>query len=58
MLVALSTAIGQFTYAFGPGLLGLVHDLTGGYASALAVCIVLELAGAAIVLLHRPITAA
>jgi MFS family permease len=58
MLVALSTAIGQFTYAFGPGLLGLVHDLTGGYAAALALCIALELAGAAIVLLHRPITPA
>jgi MFS family permease len=57
MLVALSTAIGQFTYAFGPGLLGLMHDLTGGYAAALAVCIALELAGAAIVLLHRPIRA-
>jgi MFS family permease len=57
MLVALSTAIGQFTYAFGPGLLGLVHDLTGGYAAALALCMALELAGAAIVLLHRPIRA-
>jgi MFS family permease len=58
MLVALSTAIGQFTYAFGPGLLGIVHDLTGGYAAALALCIALELAAAAIVLVHRPITAA
>jgi MFS family permease len=53
MLVALSTAIGQFTYAFGPGLLGIVHDATGGYAAALALCIALELAAAAIVLLHR-----
>jgi MFS family permease len=53
MLVALSTAIGQFTYAFGPGLLGVVHDVTGGYAAALALCIALELAAAAIVLLHR-----
>jgi MFS family permease len=58
MLVALSTAIGQFTYAFGPGLLGVVHDLTGGYAAALALCVALELVAAAIVLLHRPVTAA
>jgi MFS family permease len=53
MLVALSTAIGQFTYAFGPGLLGVLHDATGGYAAALAFCIALELAAAAIVLVHR-----
>src|SRR5207244_4202721 len=31
MVVGLSTAIGQFTYAFGPGLLGAVRDATGGY---------------------------
>src|SRR5262249_29146031 len=31
MVVGLSTAVGQFTYAFGPGLLGAVRDATGGY---------------------------
>jgi MFS family permease len=35
MLVGLSTAIGQFTYAFGPGLLALVRDVTGDYAAAI-----------------------
>jgi cyanate permease len=53
MLVALSTAITQFTYAFGPGLLGLVRDATGTYTASIVVCIALNLAAAAIVL-RRP----
>ena len=56
MLIALSTAVGQFTYAFGPGLLGVVHDATGGYTAALALCVLLDLLAAAIVLLHRSAT--
>jgi MFS family permease len=55
MLVGLSWAISQFTYAFGPGLLGVVRDVTGGYAAALGICIALELAAAALILL-RPST--
>ena len=50
MLMGLSTGISQFTYAFGPGLLGLVRDATGGYGAALTVCIALNLIAAAIVL--------
>ena len=53
MLIGLSTGISQFTYAFGPGLLGVVRDATGGYTAALAVCIALNLIAAAIVL-RRP----
>jgi len=53
LLVGLSTAIGQFTYAFGPGLLGLVRDATGGYPASLALCMALEVAAAAMVLLPR-----
>lgn len=53
MLIGLSTGIGQFTYAFGPGLLGLVRDATGGYSAALALCIVLNLT-AAVALVLRP----
>ena len=53
MLVGLSTAIGQFTYAFGPGLLGLVRDWSGGYGAALALCMALELVAAGMVLLPR-----
>ena len=53
LLVALSTAIGQFTYAFGPGLLGLVRDAAGSYAYALALCMMLELVAAAMILVPR-----
>jgi predicted MFS family arabinose efflux permease len=53
LIISLSTGIGQFTYAFGPGLLGLVRDVTGGYAAALGLCIALNLAAAAMVL-KRP----
>jgi len=52
MLVGLSWAISQFTYAFGPGLLGIVRDVTGGYAAALGICVALELGAAALILLR------
>lgn len=52
LLIGLSTAINQFIYAFGPGLLGLVRDATGGYGAPLAVCIALNLAAAAIVVMR------
>jgi MFS family permease len=51
-LTALATAVAQFTYSFGPGLLGLVRDATGGYAAALALCVAFDLAGSAVVLLR------
>jgi cyanate permease len=51
MLVGLSTAIGQFTYAFGPGLLGLVRDLTGSYTASLALCMAFEIVAAGMILL-------
>ncbi len=53
MLIGLATGVGQFTYAFGPGLLGLVRDATGGSGAALGLCLALNLAAAAIVL-RRP----
>ena len=49
VLVALSWAITQFTYAFGPGLLGTMRDASGGYAVPLAFCIVLKLVAAALI---------
>ncbi len=52
MLVGLSTAITQFTYAFGPGLLGLVRDISGSYTAPILLCTVLNLAAAAIVVRH------
>ena len=50
MLVGLSTAITQFTYAFGPGLLGLVRDASGTYTASLLLCVALNLIAAAIIL--------
>jgi MFS family permease len=49
MLIGFSTAIGQFTYATGPGLLGLLHDATGGYQAPLLLCAGLDLLAAGIV---------
>ena len=49
MLIGLSTGLGQFIYAFGPGLLGVARDASGGYAAAVALCIALNLVAAAIV---------
>ena len=53
MLVALSWAISQFTYAFGPGLLGIIRDASGGYTAALALCIALKIVSA-VLILFRP----
>jgi MFS family permease len=53
MIVALSTAISQFTYAFGPGLIGAVRDAAVNYTPALFLCAVLSLI-AAIIILFRP----
>ena len=51
LLIGLSTAISQFTYAFGPGVLGLLRDLTGSYTASLALCVVLDVAAAVIILM-------
>jgi MFS family permease len=53
MLVGLATGISQITYAFGPGVLGLLRDATGGYTASLGLCIGLNLLAAAIVV-RRP----
>jgi MFS family permease len=53
MLVGLSTAIGQFTFAWGPGLLGLIRDGTGSYTAALLLCVALNVIAAVIVLTPR-----
>lgn len=52
-IVALSTAVVQIAYAFGPGVLGILRDLAGSYTAPLAVCVALNLAATAIVL-RRP----
>jgi MFS family permease len=52
MLVGLSWAISQFTYAFGPGLLGVMRDWSGNYTLALVTCAALDLAAAVLILLR------
>jgi MFS family permease len=50
-VVSTIIAVNQFTYSFGPGLLGWLHDAFGSYQVALAGCLALQLAAVAIVLL-------
>ncbi|MBV8407582.1 MAG: MFS transporter [Alphaproteobacteria bacterium] len=51
-VVARSTAVVQIVYAFGPGLLGVLRDLFGGYGVPLVVCIGLNLAASTVVLIR------
>jgi MFS family permease len=51
-IVALSTAVMQTLYAFGPGLLGVLRDASGGYGLPLAACMALNLAASALVLMR------
>jgi predicted MFS family arabinose efflux permease len=53
MVLGLSTAVGTFAGALGPGLIGLVRDATGDYAAALLLCVALKLAAAATVMWRR-----
>jgi MFS family permease len=50
-LVGLVVGINQLTFAFGPSLVGVLHDWSGGYAPALAACAALEATAAVTVLL-------
>lgn len=48
----LSTAVNGLTYAFAPGILGVLRDLTGSYGVPLYACIGMEVLAAAVVLLR------
>ena len=52
MLISLITAINQVTYAFGPGVIGLLRDLSGGYALPFYGCIALELTAAVLIMVR------
>jgi cyanate permease len=56
LLVGLSTAICQILYAAGPGLLGLLRDITGSYVVPFLICAALDLLGAGIILAGRRAT--
>lgn len=53
VLISLLTAITQVTYAFGPGVIGALRDVSGSYTLPFYGCIALELAAAALIMLRR-----
>jgi MFS family permease len=55
LLVGLALAINQVIYAFGPGVVGWLRDLSGTYTVSLAVCVAMQCLAAAIILIpsHR-----
>jgi MFS family permease len=52
VLVSLITAINQITYAFGPGVIGLLRDASGSYALPFYGCIALELTAAMLIMVR------
>jgi MFS family permease len=50
-IVSLIVGINQFTFAFGPGLLGYLQRTEGSYTTALIVCLVVQATAAIIVVL-------
>jgi predicted MFS family arabinose efflux permease len=52
VLVSLQTAIAQVTYAFGPGVIGVLRDLSGSYAVPFYGCIALELIAAVLIMVR------
>jgi len=52
VLISLLTAITQVTYAFGPGVIGVLRELSGSYTLPFYGCIALELAAAALVMIR------
>jgi MFS family permease len=52
VLISLVTAINQITYAFGPGVIGLLRDASGSYALPFYGCIGLELIAAVLIMVR------
>jgi predicted MFS family arabinose efflux permease len=52
-IIGLSTAVGQFAYAFAPAVLGFIHDTAHGYGPALGLCAALDGTAALIILRGR-----
>ncbi|HEY0912778.1 MAG TPA: MFS transporter, partial [Bradyrhizobium sp.] len=52
VLVSLITAINQVTYAFGPGVIGLLRDISGSYSLPFYGCIGLELTAAMLIMVR------
>jgi predicted MFS family arabinose efflux permease len=54
VLISLITAINQVTYAFGPGVIGLLRDASGSYTLPFYGCIALELIAAVLIMARGP----
>jgi predicted MFS family arabinose efflux permease len=52
VLISLITAINQVTYAFGPGVVGLLRDASGSYSLPFYGCIGLELTAAVLIMVR------
>jgi MFS family permease len=52
-IVSLVVSINQFTFAFGPAILGVLRDWSGSYRTSFLFCITLQAIAAALVLLGR-----
>jgi predicted MFS family arabinose efflux permease len=52
VLISLITAITQITYAFGPGVVGVLRDLSGSYALPFYGCIALEVIAAVLIMVR------
>jgi MFS family permease len=52
-VVSLVVAINQFTFAFGPSLLGELEYLSGGYGAALVACLAMQVIAAVAVVVLR-----
>jgi MFS family permease len=52
VLISLITAINQITYAFGPGVIGLLRDASGSYILPFYGCIGLELTAAVLIMIR------
>jgi predicted MFS family arabinose efflux permease len=53
VLISLITAINQVTYAFGPGVIGLLRDASGSYTLPFYGCIGLELTAAVLIMIRE-----
>jgi len=52
VLVDLQTAIAQVTYAFGPGMIGVLRDLSGSYTVPFYCCVAIELTAAVLIMIR------
>jgi MFS family permease len=52
-IVSLVVAINQFSFAFGPSLLGEFEYLSGGYGAALVACLAMQVIAAVLVVVLR-----